>query len=142
RGDIVQAAARHNVDISDLLAGLSPANGNGKFQKKVQGSAPIPPRSGKEWNEHDELKAAHKKSEQRAVATSIWTEVVLIGVTVGAGAFFLLPRAEEKIATTEQQIAALNNNVNALGEEVKDVNMRASFLRNIVPEKMEARLDQ
>lgn len=143
RDDIVQAAARHNVDVSDLLAGAPSANGNEKFQKMVQGAgASTQPRAGKEWNDHDELMAAIKQSQQRAVTTSIWTAVALIGVTVGAGAFFLLPKAEEKMAATEQQLAALNSDVNALGEEVKDVNMRASFLKNIVPEKMEARLDQ
>lgn len=142
RADIVHAAARHNVDVSDLLAGAPPANGNEKFQKMVQGATPVSPRSAREWNDHDELMAAIKQSQQRAVTTSIWTAVALIGVTMGAAAFFLLPKAEEKLAATEQQIAALNSDVDALGEEVKDVNMRASFLKNIVPEKMEARLDQ
>ncbi len=144
RDDITRAAAQHNVSLADLL-GKAPAPdaaANDRLREAVRDNAPaMAPRTRKEWNDHDELMAAIRQSQQRAVTTSIWTAVALIAVTIAAGAFFLLPKAEEKIAATEQQLALLNNDVDALGQEVKDVNMRASFLKNIVPEKMEQKLD-
>lgn len=144
RDDITRAAAQHNVSLAGLL-GKAPAPeaaANDRLREAMRDNAPATaPRMGKEWNDHDELMAAIRQSQQRAVTTSIWTAVALIAVTIAAGVFFLLPKAEEKIAATEQQLALLNNDVDALGQEVKDVNMRASFLKNIVPEKMEQKLD-
>lgn len=142
RGDVVNAAARHNIDVSDLLSGAAASNGNVKFETFVRGTAQAAPRLVKEWSDHEDLMAAIKASQQKAVTTSVWTAASLIAITIVAGLFFLWPQAEEKITANEQQIAALNNNVDALGEEMKDVNMRASFLKNIVPEKMEQRLDE
>ncbi len=141
RSDVMSAAARYNIDVSDLLAGSPPANGNIKFETYVQGTPTMSPRSSKEWSDHEDLMAAIKESQQKAVTTSVWTAASLIAITIAAGLFFLWPQAEEKIEANEQQIAELNNDVNALGAEVKDVNMRASFLKDIVPENMEEKLD-
>ncbi len=141
RADVMNAAARHNIDVSDLIGGIAPANGNYKFEQSAAGTAAAAPRSVKEWNDHEELMAAIKESQQKAVTTSVWTTAALIAVTIGAGLFFLWPQAEEKIEQNEQQIAALNSDVDALGEEVKDVNMRASFLKNIVPENMQEKIN-
>ncbi len=142
RGDVINAAGRHNIIVSDLLEGAGPATGNPSFETMVQGTAARPARSSKEWTDHEDLMAAIKESQQRAVMTSVWTAASLIAVTIAAGLFLLWPQAEEKIAANEQQIAELNGQVDALGEDVKDVNMRASFLKNIVPEKMEQKLDE
>lgn len=142
RSDVVSAAARYNIDVSDLLAGSPPANGNIKFETYVQGTPTTSPRSSKEWSDHEDLMAAIKESQQKAVTTSVWTAASLIAITIAAGLFFLWPQAEEKIEANEQQIAELNSDVNALGAEVKDVNMRASFLKGIVPENMEEKLDE
>lgn len=139
RDDIVHAAARYNIDVSDLVGTDAPANGN--VFEKIQPATTLPPRSVKEWNDHEELMAAIENSRQKAITTSIWTAVGLISVAIAAGLFFLWPQAEQKIAANEEKIAALNDEVDTLGDEVRDVNMRASFLKNIVPENMEQKLD-
>lgn len=143
RGDVMNAAARNNIDVSDLL-GAAPANGNDRPVERIralQDGTPLP-RSVKEWNDHEELMAAIKTSQQKAITTSVWMAAALIIVAIGAGLFLLWPQAEEKIAAQGQQIESLNGEVDALGEEVKDVNMRASFLKNIVPENMERKLNE
>lgn len=139
RADVVNAAARYNIDLGGLAgANAAAANGNYRTADAEQTYA----RPKKEWDDHDDLMTAIKESEQKAITTSIWTAVALIAVTLGAGLFFLWPQAEKKIARNEQQIEALSNNVHSLNEEVKDVNMRASFLKRIVPEDMQRRMDE
>lgn len=140
RDDVVDAAARNNIDLSGLVVSAPPANANVSQFHRPSDSAP--PLRKREWQDHDDLMSAIKESEQKAITTSVWTAAALIAVAIGAGVLFLWPHAEKKIEQNEQQIAALNNDVNALDQEVKDVNMRASFLKKIVPEDMQQRLDE
>ena len=151
--EIISAAADNDVDLSGLLNDAPPVNQNVRLQAEKPGemprelSAPPPRESARrgEWSDHEDIMKAIKTSQQKAVTTSVWTATALIGVAVAAGVFLLWPQAKQDIdqSLTQQEakLAEIDQNVNGLNQEVKDINMRSAFLKKIVPEDMQERLD-
>lgn len=167
RDDIINAAQQNGIDISDLIDTSSIANQNDRAttaaastpsyssaapqQPVSQAQASRPPRTepGEDPfvrsrpldRSHDELMAEIHSSSERAVKVSIWATTGLMLVVMAAGAVMMWPKAQQ-IDAQGSQLAALEGEVGDLGDEVRDVNRRASFLRDMVPEDMQAKLEK
>lgn len=153
RDEIIDAARQNGIDISDLIDPSSIANENTRASAAASDNYTPPPRPRAERGEdpfvlsrpldrsHDELMAEIHTSSHKAVQTSIWTTTALLLIVMGAGAFMMWPKAKQ-IDAQGARVAALEGEVGELGDEVRDVNRRASFLRDMVPEDMQAKLDK
>lgn len=97
---------------------------------------------------HEELMAAIQAGDQAAVRTSTWIAAGLSVLVISAGIILLWPstqkagRNDEKIAALNGQVAGLEGQINTLGEDIRDANMRGTFLKKIVPEEMQEKFDQ
>lgn len=152
RDEIIAAARQNGIDISDLIDASSIANENTRASAASESYTPPPRpraepsedpfvRSRPEGRSHDELMAEIQTSSHKAVQASVWTTTALLLVVMGAGAFLMWPKAKQ-IDAQGARVAALEGEVGELGDEVRDVNRRASFLRDMVPEDMQAKLDK
>lgn len=152
RDEILDAARQNGIDISDLIDTSAIANENTRttVAAATETHTPRPRaepgedpfvRSRPLDRSHDDLMAEIKTSSHKAVQTSVWTTTALLLVVMGAGAFMMWPTAQ-KIDEQGARVTALEGEVGELGDEVRDVNRRASFLRDMVPEDMQAKLDK
>ena len=143
--DVMKAAAEHNIDLSGLErvqaevanenAQAAPQGGAGKVQgsvSKLEKSAGEP---------HDILMAEIRSSTQNAIRTSIWATVILLLLTVAAAVFMFAPSARQ-VSQNTVELETMKGDVNALGEEVRDVNQRTSFMRKIIPEELQSKVDE
>lgn len=154
--DIVAAARANNIDLADVLSSAAIANQNQSrpFERQmeknkgvdageprvvhVRSSTPLPR---DEYKTHEELMAQIKAGSEQAVKASVWITTGLILLAVAGGAFLLWP-ASKVVENHGSRIAALEGEVNTLGQDVKDNNVRASFLKNLVPEEMQKKMDE
>jgi uncharacterized coiled-coil protein SlyX len=162
REDILKAAADNGITITDLMSGAQ-ANAVGPetapFQKTessafIESSAtseeeikitveplrkappqPLPPRYTAMDTTHEELMSAIAKGQKKAVSASAWTALGICAVLAGAGAFLLTPGAK-KLEQHEDQIAALEGKMGAVGEDVQEMNTIAGSLKDMMPEEM------
>lgn len=162
RDDIIAAARQNGIDISDLIDASSIANQNDRgtpsaaaapTAQPAHNTSAAPARPREERGEdpfvrsrpmdrsHDDLMAEIQSSSERAVKVSIWATTGLMLVVMAAGAFMMWPKAKQ-IEEQGTKLATLEGEVGELGDEVRDVNRRASFLRDMVPEDMQAKLDK
>lgn len=151
RDEIIAAARQNGIDISDLIDTSSIANENSRTsgtatenytpRPRVEPSEDPFVRSRPLDRSHDDLMAEIHSSTERAVQTSVWATTALLVVVLAAGAFMMWPTAK-KIDEQGARVSALEGEVGDLGDEVRDVNRRASFLRDMVPEDMQAKLDK
>ncbi|MCB1529502.1 MAG: hypothetical protein H6853_00610 [Rhodospirillales bacterium] len=158
REQILEAAQENNIDLEGVLEEDSIANEN-QPKEKIQGEKQTmptqemqPPKqhkpaastashvSGEEYKTRDELMAEIQKKTDKMIQTSIWSTAALLGVALIGGALLFWPSAK-KIDAQGSQIASLEGEVDTLGQEVRDVNRRASFLKDLVPEDMQEKLD-
>lgn len=157
RDQILAAAQENNVDLSGLLEGGTLESGTSanenqlvakikiepvpKQAKETPSSSPRPAKAAKEeYKTHDELMAEIQIKTEKAIQTSIWSTAALLGIALVGGAIFLWPSAQ-KIEVQGEQLASLEGEVDNLGQEVRDVNRRASFLKDLVPDEMQNKLD-
>lgn len=157
REQILEAAQENNIDLEGVLEEDSIANEN-QPKEKIQGEKQTmptqemqPPKqhkpaastashvSGEEYKTRDELMAEIQKKTDKMIQTSIWSTAALLGVALIGGALLFWPSAK-KIDAQGSQIASLEGEVDTLGQEVRDVNRRASFLKDLVPEDMQEKL--
>lgn len=151
RDEILSAARQNDIDLSDLIDTASVANQNGAASATAGASPYVPRREASEdpfsrtsrplGQTHDELMAEIQASSEKAVQTSVWATAALLLVVMAAGAFMLWPSAQ-KLDKQGAQLNALEGEVDDLGDEVRDVNRRASFLKDMVPEEMQDKLDR
>jgi hypothetical protein len=160
RGDILKAANENNIDLSDIVSGVSKDTANTGFTPVAESvdasvSSETPSDDVKITIEpilqpqqkpmpssfttridttHEELMAAINAGQKKAVRTSVWTTLAFIGLTAGAGAFLLWPSAQ-KIERHDEQLAAIEG-------DVKDMNSTASFLKGMIPEEMQTRMTE
>ncbi len=137
--DILKAAREHNIDLSDIQSAnenKSEAPAPQKTEKqekpsKLENSA-LPP--------HDSIMAEIRNATQKSIRTSIWVTTLLLLLTTGVAILLFAPKVQQ----TEEnalQIQAMQEDMDGLGEDVRDINQRTSFMRRIVPEDLQARID-
>ncbi len=161
RDEIISAARQNGIDLTDLIDASSIANQNDRATTSTSSAtatvsenvAAYTPRPRVEQSEdpfvrsrpldrsHDDLMAEIQSSSEKAVRVSIWATTGLMLVVIAAGAAMMWPKAKQ-IDAQGARVAALEGEVGDLGDEVRDVNRRASFLRDMVPEDMQAKLDK
>ena len=167
RGEVMAAAQEYSIDISDLTSGSAIANENRQEEPKIEASEPLTPFAARreeaartesvrvervstsrpaapraaEFKSHEELMAEIQSSNEQAIKTSVWATTGLILIAMAGGAFLLWPSAK-KIEQNSQDIATLEGNVEQLGGDVRDMNRRGSFLKNLVPEDMQQKIDE
>ncbi len=161
RDEIISAARQNGIDLTDLIDASSIANQNDRATTSTSSAtatisenvAAYTPRPRVEQSEdpfvrsrpldrsHDDLMAEIQSSSEKAVRVSIWATTGLMLVVIAAGAAMMWPKAKQ-IDAQGARVAALEGEVGELGDEVRDVNRRASFLRDMVPEDMQAKLDK
>ncbi len=135
--DVVKAAKEHNIDLSGIeKARASVANEN--TQKTQPSSSKL---EKPEATPQDILMAEIRSSTQNAIRTSIWATVILLLLTVAAAVFMFAPQARQVTQNTAE-LENMKGEVGMLGEEVRDVNQRTSFMRKIIPEELQNKVDE
>lgn len=171
RDEVLAAAKDNGIDLSDIIdiENTVIANENGPVEKTapapVEKPAPVQEkpasfhatperaatkpadmpempftRSRPMTQSHEELMEEIHASSEKAVQTSIWATAVLLLIVVAVGGFLMWPSAK-KLDEQRAKLDALEGELGELGDEVRDVNRRASFLKNMVPQEMQQKLD-
>jgi len=166
RKQILEAADKHNIDLSDLFQTTHTAQAEEEVPAKAQKeenhiSEPQKPAASVTQDKivsrphkaedidftddrpsrHEQLLAEIKKGDRKAVETSIWMTTVLIVVAIAVSAYLLWPTAQQ-VEENNVQISSLETNVQGLEEEVRDVNRRGSFLKDAIPEDIKAKYSE
>lgn len=161
REQILTAAAENNIDLSDLANGSSVANQNketvNKQEKPVQKSAqretstqdvrptvttqsvvsePSSSASASSRN-NDSLMAAVEESNRKTMVASAWICTGLILLAIAVAAFLLWPSMKENSDILDAQSSKLVE----LEDEVEDVSERTSFIKNLVPQDIQEKVN-
>ncbi|HPF78126.1 MAG TPA: mitofilin family membrane protein, partial [Alphaproteobacteria bacterium] len=166
RDQILSAAKENNIDISDLVKNGAIANQNAKAEKpavtakpvetekrpssvpvtsqpvqqesaKVENNRPSQRPAAPKEESHDDLMAAIAENNRKTMVASAWIATGLILLAVAVGTFLLWPNMQDNT----QQIEAQSDKIDQLESEVNDVNERTSFIKNLVPENIQAKMD-
>lgn len=142
RDQILKAASENNIDLSDLTNGSNISNQN-KPEKKPTS---VPQVSAVKHEEeyvapkvkparaHDDIMATIDKKNRQTAVQTVWITTGLILFAGVVATFLLLPTAQEKAERIDEKIVELES-------EVEDVNERTSFIKNLVPENMQQKMD-
>ncbi|MCF8496196.1 MAG: hypothetical protein K9G62_05970 [Alphaproteobacteria bacterium] len=149
RAELVNAAAAHGIDLSDMLDNvetpLPPA------AKKPKASPPVIDASVKERTKEssiipaptepdssETLQRVLVETEKSAVAKSAWVSVVLILLAVAAIVLLYWPRAP--LNGPDPRLSALEQNVDGLRTDVETVRSEQSFLSTLIPADLDERI--
>lgn len=152
---VLQAAATHNVDLSDIInqpsaAPSSAANENAFGEQTAPASVPTVrvaefpqqsaahtvPRAAGFSGELDQKLA---ETENRAVKKSTWINAVIIVLVVAAVAVLLWP-GQKQDAVDPARIDTLEENVGELRGVVDEVKSEQSFLSTLIPRDLDDRI--
>ena len=164
REQILDAASQNDIDLSDLMNGSGVANQNAepaKEKAKPQSKSKrpskekvvrvVPEVKGQETersaedmkgrvptpSSHDSIIEAIEENNRKTMAASAWIATGLILLAAGVAAFLLWPSVQDNAAQMEAQSEKLV----MLEDEVKNVDERASFFKNIVPDNIQEKMD-
>lgn len=90
---------------------------------------------------HDELMAAIRKSQEKAVRVSVWTAAAFVLVLGGAGLYTFMPNAK-KVESHDRKIATLEGKVGAIDQDVQEMNETAGALQDLIPSQMQEKMAQ
>ncbi len=170
RDQIMSAAADHNIDLSGLTDSASVANENKsevqtskelpKPKAKVEKEETSAPKaasqpvasapktqtskSTKSSVDQNEILAAIEANNRKTLAASTWIAVVMILIAAVIMFFFFGPVLDQK-DQAEAQLQLLkeqNQELENLKAEVSNVNERTSFISNIMPDGVQAGLQE
>ena len=155
---VLQAAATHNVDLTDIVSDAPStsraANENAtairsvtpdaaqpvKFEKYLSSETAVAgsiPRTGSAPTGDLDKKLA--ETEKRAVKKSTWINVVLIVLALASAAVLLWPNSQDS-EMESQRIGTLENNVGELRTDVEAVKAEQSFLSTLIPKDLDDRI--
>ena len=165
---ITNAAAEHNIDLSDLLANAAPqANENtqpAKPKPQAQTTAkPVTQTAAPANNEpeqeqgasiiasmlHDDVLQQIKKAEGRAVTKSTFMTILLIGLTVAGLGVLLLPTLqssggsaidEAELARLEKANLQMAADIATMKADMESIKDRQGFFGQIIPDDLGERL--
>ena len=156
REQILNAAAENNIDLSDLANSSSVANENSepvvKKQKEsvektpqrhtntqdVRPTVTAQPSVKKgSGSNNDVLMAAIEESNRKTMAASAWICTGLILLAIAVAAFLLWPSMKENSDILDAQSSKLVE----LEDEVQDVSERTSFIKNLVPQDIQEKVN-
>jgi len=86
---------------------------------------------------HDSLLAAVEESNRKTMATSAWICTGLILLAIAVAAFLLWPSMKENSDILDAQSSKLVE----LEDEVQDVSERTSFIKNLVPQDIQEKVN-
>jgi hypothetical protein len=158
REQVIQAAADHNIDISDLVDGAAISNQNQPQSEPPATHSSVPQvsantpakekaeeaqpsvsarRPEKRVQTHDDILAAIEENSRKTMVTSIWLVTGLIIFTGIVAAFLLLPSAQEKA----EKMNAQSEKISKLENELEAAKSEKSLMKGLVPESIQAKMD-
>lgn len=170
RSEIVQAAEKHNVDISDILSGAGPANENlqktqaqetpvqetpsrsvpqtesEKMKQKTDAPAPSGKKDEKQTAQSmpavSDLERKLAETEKKAMTKSVIVSAVLIIMTAALAAVLFWPAGGPRPENSAVKLGELESEVDQLQSEIDAVKQEQSFLSGMVPENLAQRLEE
>lgn len=173
RSTIINAAAKHDIDIDALLGQKPVANTQQKQSSPVasdvktqtENKPPAKPVKmdtpmNADKNEQPETPVLTKQKtkthatdtstesfdeklaqlERNAVTKSTWITLLLLFLALVAAFFLLFPHTDSAVEKT--RLSAIEQDVNQLQNEVQDVKTNQSFLKTVIPEDLDARIQK
>ena len=150
RDQVIKAASENNIDISDLTNGAPVSNQNTKptvhssvpqvSATKVEATKETderPARRADNSQSHDAIMAAIEENSRKTMVTTVWIVTGLILFAGAVAAFLLIPTAKEKAERLEAQ----SEKIVELENEVENVSSRGSFVKNLVPDGIQEKMD-
>ncbi|MCB9990626.1 MAG: uroporphyrinogen III synthase HEM4 [Rhodospirillales bacterium] len=150
RDEVIEAAEKNDIDLSDLVAGA--ANENSSSPYKLEQSAAYRPAVETKKEEpvitaqrrpapmpetrsnNDMLFAEIKKAQSVTFTRSASFSIILVAVVVGVSVMLLWP--------TKQQVEHNRENIAMLQGAVEEVKKEGSFLRGLIPTDLDSRFSQ
>lgn len=165
RDDVMKAANENNIDLGDLLSDAPQEETASSEQAPASASSfihtttpsddggdepkitvepivrpqpkPLPESLSRPIDTtHEDLMKAIAASQKKAVRASVMTGICLMALVVGGAAVLMWPSAQ-KLERHDAQLATLEGKVNAIDQDVQNVNESASFLKGMLPEDLQ-----